>query len=519
MKSLAVLLLLSILLCFPSKAIPAENLQAVQDKLNRWETEEAWTDIQGLLAKDPHNGRLLELASQIAFFRGQYAQAQKLIQDAIAAGEEDEESRRSFALFVEASLGVMKSFVRYESPHFRISLDPKQDGILVDYLIATLEKTYAEMARQFAFHPQEKIRVEVFPDAQSFYYASSLSAQDIEGKGAVGLTNFNKLMILSPRALVYGYRWLDSISHEYIHYLIVKQTANQAPIWFHEGMAKYEETAWRKGSSYLSPLFETLLARALADGKLIGFDQMEPSLIHLETAEEVQLGYAQAASAIEFLLQRGGQQKLEEIIQGMAHSTAKGAGEAIRNVFGWTMEEFEKNWKTFLAGKGLREQPGVDVRRLKIKEGREDENRLDMAEIKSLVARNRAHLGDRLKERGRAEAAIREYRRALSEDRYSVPILNRLSAALIFLERDGEAIEFLNRARELDPDHPTIYTQLGQIYFKKGAFPQARDAFQDAIQINPFDPRVHQGLAAAYEALGDLAGAGKEREIAQRLHP
>ena len=28
-------------------------------------------------------------------------------------------------------------------------------------------------------------------------------------------------MIISPRALSFGYRWVDSLSHEYLHYAIV----------------------------------------------------------------------------------------------------------------------------------------------------------------------------------------------------------------------------------------------------------------------------------------------------------
>jgi Tfp pilus assembly protein PilF len=48
-------------------------------------------------------------------------------------------------------------------------------------------------------------------------------------------------------------------------------------------------------------------------------------------------------------------------------------------------------------------------------------------------------------------------------------------------------------------------------------FKTAREAFQDSIQINPFNPGAHQGLAAAYEVLGDQATALREREIAQRL--
>ena len=136
---------------------------------------------------------------------------------------------------------------RYESPHFSISLDEKQDGILADYFIDALEKTYRVMAEHYGFTPREKVRIEVFPDTKAFYYASSLSARDIEVAGAVGVTQFNKLMVLSPRALVHGYRWLDAISHEYMHYLIIKLTANKAPIWFHEGLAKYDETRWRNG--------------------------------------------------------------------------------------------------------------------------------------------------------------------------------------------------------------------------------------------------------------------------------
>ena len=140
-----------------------------------------------------------------------------------------------------------------------------------------------------------------------------------------------------------------------------------------------------------------------------------------------------------------------------------------------------------------------------------------MEEIKSLVAKNRAHLGDRLKERGRITAAVLEYRRAMAETRDSVPIMNRLSSALIDLGRDEEALDILNRVKEISPDHPTSYTQSGQIYLKLKDFKKAREAFEDSLQINPFDPEVHLGMANAYEMLGDQVSGTKEREIAKRL--
>jgi cytochrome c-type biogenesis protein CcmH/NrfG len=133
------------------------------------------------------------------------------------------------------------------------------------------------------------------------------------------------------------------------------------------------------------------------------------------------------------------------------------------------------------------------------------------------VARNRAHLGDRLKERGRISAAVLEYRRAMAETQDSVPIMNRLSSALIDLGRDEEVLDILKRVKEISPDHPTPYTQLGQIYLKLKDFKRAREAFEDSIQINPFNPEAHLGLANACEMLGDPSDATKEREIARKL--
>jgi Flp pilus assembly protein TadD len=105
----------------------------------------------------------------------------------------------------------------------------------------------------------------------------------------------------------------------------------------------------------------------------------------------------------------------------------------------------------------------------------------------------------------------------MAETWNSVPIMNRLSSVLIDLGRDEEALDILNRVTEISPDHPTPYTQLGQIYLRLKDFKKAREAFEDSIQINPFNPEAHLGLGQAYEVLGDKANAMKEREIAKTL--
>ncbi len=516
--SLVVIIAILSLVTFSSlsQAAPQEVLHSLTEKLETWNVEETWIEVNRLLNKEPKDINLLELASLTAFYRGDYQEAQKLMKAALSLGGEDEK-KKAFALFFEETIGVVAPFKKYESPHFLIILDEKQDAILADYLMDTLEKTYQIMAEKYGFQSQQKIRIEVFPDAKTFSFASTLSARDIEVTGAVGLAKFNKLMVLSPKALVYGYRWLDAISHEFMHYVIVRLTANKAPIWFHEGLSKYEETQWRNGSSYLSPLYQTLLARAHAEGKLITFGRMEPSLIKLETPEDVQLAYAQAALAIDFIISKVGHEGLKRVMTRMAASRERGASEAIQEVLGLTFDEFENQWKEYLASKGLKEVSGVHVRRYKIKEGRADEERLDMSEIKSMISRNRAHLGDLLHERGRREAAVMEYRRALADANDSVPVMNRLSNVLISLGKDEEALEMLNRAQELSPDHPNIYTNMGKIYLKLKDYKKAEEAFQNSIQISPFNPEIHFGLATALEVQGNKTAGQKEREIGERL--
>jgi cytochrome c-type biogenesis protein CcmH/NrfG len=515
---ISTMLLTQLFLIVPvgSATASSEMVESFTAKLESWDVEEIWPQVQEALAKHPQDPALLEVAGHIAFYRGDYPESLKLLKRSMAVGGENE-IRRGFALFIEETINVLAPYKQYETPHFIIRLNEAQDGILVDYLTDALERTYTVMSRYYGFNSKEKVRVELFPDARAFYLASTLSVRDIEVTGAVGLTKFNKLQFLSPRALVYGYRWLDAISHEYMHYLIVKMTSNKAPIWFHEGLSKYEETRWRDGPIYLSPAYQTLLARAQADNNLIAFAKMEPSLIRLDTPEAVQLAYAQAASAIEFIINRVGHQGLKKIMERMTQAETKGAGEAIKEMMGLEFAEFEEKWTAFLAAKELKPTAGARIQRYKVKEGKANEERMDLAEIKSLVARNRAYLGDKLKERGRTGAAVLEYRRALSEMQYSVPVMNRLSSALIDLGRDDEALDMLKRTIKLAPNHPTPYTQLGQIYLKLQDFKQAKAAFEEANQINPFNPDVHVGLANAYAMLADNAGAARERDIAHTL--
>ncbi|MBI2988890.1 MAG: tetratricopeptide repeat protein [Deltaproteobacteria bacterium] len=481
---------------------------------------QAETLASQLARESPNSAAALDLNARVRFYQGRYEEAVRLLEQALAI-ETANERLQALRILTQQTLDTVKKLKRFESAHFILHADEDKDGILVPPALDALEKSYQVIGQALGYYPENKVRVEIAPNAASFNAISTLSLRDIEETGAVGLCKFNKIMTISPRALIQGYRWLDSLSHEYLHYVIVGLSANKAPIWLHEGMARFYETRWRRlhppreREDYLTASNQTLLSQALERNKFIGFKRMEPSLIYLESPEEVQLAYAEAASAIDFMVERKGHAGMRELLSELQKRPTQ---EAIEKVLESPYAVFETQWKDFLKAKGLKEIEGSRVRRLKVKENqKEDEESVELKEIQSVVARNRTHLADQLLGRGRMAAAAQEYRRALQASPHSPIILNKLARTLIRGGKHEEALPHLKKAQELDPDSVSTYIQLGRLYHAAKNFSAARDALEEAIQINPFDPTIYRLLSEIYAALGERDGAERAKITLDRL--
>ena len=61
------------------------------------------------------------------------------------------------------------------------------------------------------------------------------------------------------------------------------------------------------------------------------------------------------------------------------------------------------------------------------------------------------------------------------------------------------------------------YTLLGHLHLRAQRFQEARAAYEESLQINPFDPSVHEGLALVYRELGEEKKARDAEEAHQRL--
>jgi tetratricopeptide (TPR) repeat protein len=502
-------------------AEPESAFKQGEELLDAWRVGEAEEMAARALRDNPKSAAALEFDGRVKFYRGRYSDALKSFDQALTA-DSGNQRRQGLKLHAQQTQDVVKNLRRAESPHFVLFFDEKRDAILAPHALDTLERSYRAIAAELGYQPNDKVRVEIAPDAGSFNAISTLSLRDIEETGAVGICKFNKLMIISPRALSLGYRWLDSLSHEYLHYAIVGLSNNQAPIWVHEGTARFYETRWRKpappkdaAEDYLTPANQTLLVQALEKDQFVGFQNMEPSLIHLDTPEQVQLAYAEAASAVDFINHSKGNTGMRELLAGLKERPTSAA---IEKMFAVSFGAFESRWKGFLKEKGLKEIEGSRVRKLKVKKDpKEDEEAVELKEIQSAVARNRTYLADQLLAKGRAAAAANEYQRALQVSPHSPIILNKLGRVLIQMNRPDEAGAPLKKALDVDPDNANTYVQLGRVYHAAKNYAESRNVLEEAIQINPFNPAIYRLLTEVYAALGEHEKANQAKLTLDKL--
>ena len=61
------------------------------------------------------------------------------------------------------------------------------------------------------------------------------------------------------------------------------------------------------------------------------------------------------------------------------------------------------------------------------------------------------------------------------------------------------------------PTYLSTFMNLGEAALKLGRGPEAIAAFEEALGINPFHPRVHEALVQLYTAAGNAAAAERSK--------
>ena len=451
--------------------------------------------------------------SMVEYYKGNYAEALEYGKRVEMSDEAIKENFGPLDYFLKVSEFGLK-FKEIETKHFNIRYMHPKDKILIGYAATLLEKAYYEVGLDIDYYPKTPIVVEIYPDLKSFTEASTLSENDIKTTGVVGICKFNRIMILSPRLLPKGFSWFDTLAHEYAHYLVFIKSQNRTPVWIHEGIAKFEEKRWEEGASdVITPFYETLLAIALRDNKLVSIEKMHPSFGKLDTAYEAQLAFAQSGSMIEYLVNTWGNNAIVSLLDNLRKTDDYKL--SLKMVTDKEFDSFYDSWTGYLKSKKLSVRiPDVEVKELRFTDSRlSQDGSEDLIDIDDIKAREYSRLGDMLRTRGRLKAAAYEYEKAMHFDQTSPVVLNRLTSVKTDLGQYDNAEQLLKPIIELYPDYIDTHLNLGRIYFKKGNFEKAEEELKIALSINPFDPKIHTALIAVYENQGRLESVEMEKEV------
>ncbi len=481
------------------------------EALNAWDIVGARPMIEQLNAEDGSDATNLYLMGHLLLLEGDYKKAAELLsQSALKQPEPIVLHLREIA---KNTAEATKDYVQVRTPDgaFILSHAPGVDQILMPYAQDALGRAWKELTRIFEFTPEMPIRIEFYPTVDVLGQVSPLTVAEIRTSGTIALCKYNRLMVTSPRDLVYGYDWLDTVAHEFIHLLITKKSKNQVPIWLHEGLAKYYEVKWKgEARPLLDRHSEAFLAKALAKDQLISFEAMSPSMAKLPSQEATATAFAEVWTVIAFLNERRGKDIAAELVAAMGQG--KSDRDAVALVSGIPWDRFEKSWRQFLKGQGYRPMDADFQTRLLFK-GKDTEAD-ELAGIKIDRAREFVWLGDRMRLRERWEAAIKEYGKATLHVGDKSPLVQgKLGFALLKAGRYAEAADELMKPLADNPRHVVLHVYLGQALSKLGRPAEARVHLEEALTINPFDPDVHEALATVYEALGERDKAAEERRF------
>lgn len=497
----------------PGAALPAApgqdplDLAAPIERLfDQWRFREAEAALRALGRDHAVSPAVSYLQGYARFLAGDYPAAAALLAGATAAAPDSARAAGLAALNLAADAAT-RGHARRASEHFVVRYPP-EDEVLADYALEALEAALLALRTHLGFVPDRPIPVDIYRSPADLAAVSTLTVEEVERTGTIALCKWARLMATSPRALRTGYPWLDSLAHELVHYAVSSLSHDRVPVWLQEGLAKFLERTWRGGPPALAlqPSMQSLLARALATGKLISFDAMHPSMAKLPRAEDTALAFAEVATAVAALHEQHGTAALRQAIEYVRDGMD--ARDAVAAAASTSWPRFEKDWRAYIGSQRFRARPGVEplVPRFRapgaVAARRAPDE--DEAAVNVEAAGRYLRLGNKLLARNHAAAAAIEYEKGLRASGGREWIFAvKLGRTYLALGRPKHAETAVAGARDTFPELPWPHLIAGQALLAQGAARPAVAALMESLATNPFDPRVHCALEESYRLLPD----------------
>jgi tetratricopeptide (TPR) repeat protein len=512
--------MLSAIWALPWEARASEESKALEIDvmLESWQVDNAAPIAEKFLSDYPDSSFALWAVGRARFFQGDYKDAVELIDRAIAQNTKAPKDWKEFRALAASTRDATKDLLEWKSPkgYFLFRYRPK-DEVLLPYAAMALDAAYENLGSDFDLYPKTVIPVEFYGSAEELAKVSTLTTEEIKTSGTIALCKFNRLMVTSPRALLQGYGWMDTVAHEYVHYLVSVKSNNTVPIWLHEGLAKYHEQRWRgTEKGWLPPSQEQILAEALKRGHLITFEQMHPSMAKLPSQDDTALAFAEVFMAVEYVKGQVGAKGIREVMGLLKEG--KTVEEAISAVMQVPFSTFIDHWTKYMKAKKYQDRPGLLPKKLVFKTEGKAPPKEDPAESKthdslSKEAKKYFRLGELLLAEGKNRAAVVQLEKAKKLDKtYGLALPMKLARAYLSTGLYQAAADAAGIVSDLYPEYVGGWLVGGRALLAKEEYALAKPRLEEAMWLNPFDPDAHKDLKKACQKIADLACVTREEK-------
>jgi len=360
-----------------------------------------------------------------------------------------------------------------EAHHVVVRYQDEADRALTPLIVETVALARDALTRDLGVTWPRPTRVTVVRDLMSLSAMTGLAQKSAQTTGTVAVAKFGRVTLLSPRASEHGFAWRDTLAHELTHLAVARATADHAPLWLQEGMAKREEVRWRSPGPFDDrPSPDAIAARGFERSLGIPIDALGPSIAMLPSADAAMVAFAEVTSFVRYFASQGGPHALRALLVALRRSPD--VDSALRESSGADLRTWDTKWRAYLSREPHEPLPtllGLDAQPANLRDLRE---RMRLAEL----LYSRSHAASALTELdstkggvGKDDASVRSLR---------AHILRTLGRKI---ESQAEVAEPSAIAGSFGP----WWAVRGLWERDEGRSSDAESSFGEAVATDPFD--------------------------------
>lgn len=235
-------------------------------------------------------------------------------------------------------------WLTYKTTHFVIYYYPEEER-LVRTMAEAAELAYIKISTILEHEISKRTPLILYKSHGDFQQTNVIL--EPLGEGVGGFAELLKYRVVIPfTGSIDDFRKV--ITHEVTHifqydilyknllaHIYTGEFLRSPPLWFIEGLSEFMSEDWDAQG-------EMVLRDAVINNSIVPLSYLQD---FGPLGSRVYLGYKEGQSAVQFLVDKYGIDKLPEILRELRDSRSKDMNSALKNTVGISMEEFDKEWQ------------------------------------------------------------------------------------------------------------------------------------------------------------------------------